>query len=182
MAEENSRIAEFERRRLLVKSMTLESDIFLSVALEDLGACEDVLQILRTYDIFGIGKTVYDIQSTIKGTNLEIDNGLHIKYVNTSIDDGTKIAKLMRYFHDGRSEDKLFQRLVNRANCLKGQEGVVRMCEILEREYKLGEEKGINALIQTLRELQLPEQLIQSKVMEKFSLSEEAAKAYLKNR
>lgn len=267
MTEENNRISDFERRRKLIKTLTLESDIFMSVALEDLGACEDVLRILlekpdlqvksvktqysirnlkghsvvldvlaedkpgriyniemrkknekhdekriryysanvdahflgkgvsydklpevyiiyiSTYDIFELGKTVYDIQNVIEGTSRKVNNGLHIKYVNTKIDDGTDIAKLMKYFHDGKSEDQLFQRLVNRADCLKERKGVAKMCEIFEKEYRLGEEratiKGITALVQTLRELQLPDQLILTKVMEKFSLQEDAARAYL---
>lgn len=75
------------------------------------------------------------------------EDGLHTQYVNAEIDDGSDIAKLMRYFLTADPEDMSQGALSQRVRFLKCDEkGRDRMCEVTDlfwrSGYVIGESKG----------------------------------------
>ncbi len=54
------------------------------------------------------------------------------------------------------------------------------MCNLSKGVEEKGIQKGIIAMVSTLKELQIADDVILSKIQEKFSLTEEVAKTYLK--
>lgn len=63
-------------------------------------------------------------------------------YVNASVDDGTEMAKLMRYFKTADPNDMSQGELSKRVHFLKCEEGGYDiMCEISEKIYREGEEE-----------------------------------------
>lgn len=55
--------------------------------------------------MFQKGKTVYHVDRTVRETGEITDNGLQEIYVNTKIDDGSDIAKLMKIYKEQREFD-----------------------------------------------------------------------------
>jgi len=66
---------------------------------------------ISAFDIFKQGKTIYHIQRSILETGEIVENGTHEIYVNTAIDDGSDIAKLMQYFKNSTGIHPLFEKL-----------------------------------------------------------------------
>lgn len=142
----------------------------MSVALSDRKACQHILQILtgdrgltvknvRTQyvisriishgarlDVFAEdvrGKTIYHEKKCFEETGLDHDDGAHVIYVNTEVDDGTRIAKLMQYFKTADPEDDSEGELSKRVRYLKREEGGTEiMCEIMERIRQEGRSEG----------------------------------------
>lgn len=56
-------------------------------------------------DLWGAGKTTYDVEKRFRGTEISYDDGLHVVYVNAEVDDGSETAKLMRYFKTADPDD-----------------------------------------------------------------------------
>lgn len=98
---------------------------------------------ITTFDLAGLGKTVYHVERKIQGTDVSFDNGVHEHYVNTAIDDGTDIANLMKYFVNTDISDRTHGALSDRVVALKGEsrEGKY-MCEIIEKMKKESMEAG----------------------------------------
>ena len=77
------------------------------------------------------------MERVIKETGMVVENGTHEIYVNTAIDDGTEIAKLMQYFKKSTGVHQKFQKLSNRVQYFKeSQKGVTEMCELVEEYAK----------------------------------------------
>ena len=98
-------------------------------------------------DIYHGGKAIYPIEKELGGTGLPYDDGVHIFFVNAAVDDGSRIAKLMKYFKTADPDDDSEGELSKRVRYLKREEGGVDiMCEvserIMERGRKIGEEQG----------------------------------------
>ena len=98
-------------------------------------------------DIYHCGKAIYPIEKELGGTGLPYDDGVHIFFVNAAVDDGSRIAKLMKYFKTADPDDDSEGELSKRVRYLKREEGGVDiMCEvserIMERGRKIGEEQG----------------------------------------
>ena len=77
----------------------------------------------------------------IKETGEKFKDEAHIIYVNSSIQDETKLGKLMQDFWCKRAKDMNYSVLAERVSFFKEKkEGVNQMCEILDevkRESKL---------------------------------------------
>lgn len=99
---------------------------------------------ITTFDLAGLGKTVYHVERKIEGTEVVLDNGVHEHYVNTAVDDGTDIAELMKYFAKSDSADITHGALSQRVIALKGEsrEGEY-MCEIIEKLKEESRQAGI---------------------------------------
>ncbi|MDE6064502.1 MAG: hypothetical protein K2G20_07980, partial [Lachnospiraceae bacterium] len=86
-----------------------------------------------------------------------IDDGLQEVFVNTSVDDGTDIADLMRCFMQQEVHDPRFPKLSSRVIYLKEEEGGVSvMCEVMEKYMNEAEEKAtkkerINTICKMIR-------------------------------
>jgi predicted transposase/invertase (TIGR01784 family) len=106
------------------------------------------LVFISAFDVFGLGKTKYEIERTIKGTDLTADNGVHEVYFNTKANDGTLISQLLEYFNNSDADNPKFGALSERVHFQKRTpEGVDSMCQSVhvygdERE-EIGIDKGI---------------------------------------
>ena len=90
---------------------------------------------ISAFDIFKQGKTIYHIERTVKETGITVENGTHEIYVNTAVDDGSDIAKLMQYFKNSTGIHPLFEKLSNQVYYYKeSPEGVSHVGNVWE-EY-----------------------------------------------
>ena len=69
-------------------------------------------------DIFGKRKTTYHVDKVIRETGTIIDDGLTEIFVNTEINDGTTISRLMEQFKKTDMEDNEFPELTRRVKFL----------------------------------------------------------------
>ena len=109
---------------------------------------EDVPRVIIVYiserDFLGYRKTIYHIDKVIRENGEPIDDGLQEVFVNTSVDDGTDIADLMRCFMQKEVHNQKFPKLSSRVNYLKEDEGGVSvMCEIMEKYMSEAKAAGI---------------------------------------
>lgn len=94
-------------------------------------------------DIWQCGKTVYPVVKELGETGMPYDDGVHIYYVNAEADDGSRAAKLMKYFITADPEDGSEGDLSKRVHYLKCEErGMDIMCEVSEKIQKRGEKIG----------------------------------------
>lgn len=102
----------------------------------DYAALPDVYVIfISAFDLFKQGKTIYHIERTIQETGTIVQNGTHEIYVNTAIDDGSDIAKLMQYFKHSSGIHPLFEKLSSQVYYYKeSPEGVKNVGNVWE-EY-----------------------------------------------
>ena len=92
-------------------------------------------------DIYHCGKAIYPIEKELGGTGLPYDDGVHIFFVNAAVDDGSRVAKLMKYFKTADPDDDSEGELSKRVRYLKREEGGVDiMCEVSERIMERGRE------------------------------------------
>ena len=98
-------------------------------------------------DIWKQGRAVYRVEKTFDGTDIPYDDGRHVTYINAAVDDGSDIAKLMKYFKTADPMDMSQGDLSKRVHFLKCEEGGNDiMCtvtdQILENGKKLGRSQG----------------------------------------
>ena len=78
------------------------------------------------------------------GTDIPYEDGRHITYVNTAVDDGSEIANLMSYFKTADPYDMSHGDLSKRVHFLKCEEGGFDlMCNVTDRFIQLGREAGL---------------------------------------
>ncbi len=101
-----------------------------------------IFYISRT-DIWKNGYTVYEEEKRFRQTGLLHEVGAHVTYVNATVDDGSRIAKLMRYFRTADPFDDSEGALSKRVRFLKTEEGGREiMCEIMEKIREEGRKEG----------------------------------------
>lgn len=84
-------------------------------------------------DILRRNKPLYVIDRTINGTPDKFDDGSHILYVNSQIQDDTKLGKLMKDFACVDPDRYSYKVLSDRAGYFKNsKEGIQTMCRIVE--------------------------------------------------
>ena len=95
-------------------------------------------------DIWKDGYPVYEEEKRFRQTGKKHNDGSHLIYVNAEIDDGSRIAKLMKYFKTADPFDDSEGELSKRVRFLKTEEGGIEiMCEIMERIREEGRESGM---------------------------------------
>lgn len=105
-------------------------------------------------DLWKAGKTVYEVEKYFRGVDVKYDDGIHVTYVNAEIDDGTDIAKLMKYFKTADPQDMSQGDLSNRVHFLKCEEGGYEvMCEMSEKWMAEGEEKKAKEIALNLADM-----------------------------
>lgn len=102
---------------------------------------EDVIELYIVYisefDVLKKGKTVYHIDKVIRETGTTVDDGLHEIFVNTAVDDGSDISKLMSCFVKKEVHNPKFPKLSEEVTRLKTTEGGIEtMCAVIERSNK----------------------------------------------
>ena len=162
---------------------------------------ESIENLPKTYVIFITENDVlkgnlpiYHIQRTIKELgNTEFNDNSHIIYVNSSIQDDSKLGRLMHDFRCKEVEEIYYKELKERIwYYKKDEEGARDMCrisEMLREEGRLegmaegrleGEEKGIQNIIEVYRnELFLDKEEIVSRIKAKFDLTYDNAQSYV---
>ena len=101
-----------------------------------------IFYISRT-DIWKNGYTVYEEEKRFRQTGLLHEDGAHVTYVNAAVDDGSRIAKLIRYFRTADPFDDSEGALSKRVRFLKTEEGGREiMCEIMEKIREEGRKEG----------------------------------------
>ena len=122
-----------------------------------LNAGEDFDKLPETYvifitekDMYNKGLPLYTIDRVIKETNESFNDGSHIIYVNSEIQDGTKLGKLMADFHCTDPDDMHSKILAERVDYLKNnKEGNTIMCKIVE---ELVDERMIEMALEMIAE------------------------------
>ena len=101
-----------------------------------------IFYISRT-DTWKKGYTIYEEEKRFRQTGLLHEDGAHVTYVNAAVDDGSRIAKLMRYFRTADPFDDSEGALSKRVRFLKTEEGGREiMCEIMEKIREEGRKEG----------------------------------------
>ena len=128
-------------------------------------------------DILGYGLPIYHIDRQIKELEEAFQDEAHIIYVNSSIQDETKLGKLMQDFWCKRGEEMNYDVLAERVSFFKEKkEGVNQMCEILDEVKEEGKNEG---KIELLVDLVKTGVLSISEAAKKIKMSEEEFKKYL---
>ena len=85
------------------------------------------------FDVFGEGKTIYHVDSVIRETGTVVDDGLKRIFVNTAINDGTKVAELMSCFMQTDINNAKFPELSKEVTRLKTERGGLKaMCKVMD--------------------------------------------------
>ena len=93
---------------------------------------------ISEFDFLKGGKTIYHVEKILRETGETVDDGLHEIFVNTVIDDGTKISDLMACFMKKEVKDSKFPALSAEMTRLKETEGGARaVCEVMEKYEKI---------------------------------------------
>ncbi len=97
-------------------------------------------------DLWKAGKTIYRVEKTLGSGESAIpyDDGRHVIYVNAKVDDGSDVAKMMKYFKSSDPDDMSQGALSKRVRYLKREEGGYELMNAeAEKLYNLGVEEGI---------------------------------------
>ncbi len=106
---------------------------------------EDFTRLPETYvifitenDVLGYCQSLYRIERTIKGLEMDFGDGEHIVYVNCEIrDDGTELGKLIHDFFCEDPGDMNYSVLADRVRYFKEDtKGVRTMCKVIEEMRK----------------------------------------------
>lgn len=99
-------------------------------------------------DVLKGNQPLYIIDRTINGTADKFNDGSHIIYVNSQIQNDTRLGKLMRDFTCVDTDKISYKVLADRAGYYKNsKEGVQTMCKIVEEIVK---EEKIDAALKLL--------------------------------
>lgn len=94
-------------------------------------------------DVLGYGKMLYTVNRTIKEVGEEFKDGSNIIYVNTSIQDDSKLGKLMHDFRCSNPQEMNYEILKNQVQMCKTDERKVKdMCRIMEQLREDGRMEG----------------------------------------
>ena len=124
-------------------------------------------------DVLGSGLPIYHIDRTIEETGEKFKDDAHIIYVNSSIQNETKLGKLMQDFWCKRGEEMNYEVLAERVSFFKEKkEGVNQMCEILDEVKR---ESKLETLVDLVKDGAIPLDIAAKKA----NMSEEEFKKYL---
>ena len=107
-------------------------------------------------DILRQNKPLYVIDRMINGTPDKFDDGSHILYVNSQIQDDTKLGRLMRDFACVDPDRYSYKVLSDRAGYFKNsKEGLQTMCriveEIVEKEVAAAKREDVINLLKSTK-------------------------------
>lgn len=97
--------------------------------------CDVVVVYITVKDIFQRGRNIYHVRSVVQETGDIVNDGWEAVYVNTFVNDGTKLSELMKCLMQVRVDNSNFPQLTKMVRYFKeDKEGVSEMCQIVE-EY-----------------------------------------------
>ena len=99
---------------------------------------------ISAFDLFKSNLPLYHVVKTVKETGQEIDDGLTEIYVNAAVDDGSKLAKLMKVFtkNDAYNEADFPVTSEIKARFKKDEGGTIKMDATLQKWMQESEEIG----------------------------------------
>ncbi len=98
---------------------------------------------ISDFDPFAMNKVHYEITPYIKGTAQEYNNGVHIHYFNTKVNDGTFLSELMQYLADSDPNRDQFGALSQQVKYHKVKnEEVGFMCKAVEEYAETKKNEG----------------------------------------
>ena len=104
-------------------------------------------------DYYDCGMPIYEVEKTIKNTNLTFDDGCHIMYVNGAYRADDAIGHLMHDFAETNAGEMYYSEIAKRVRKHKQEEqGAKTMCRIFE-EY--GDEIRVELVENLLRQNKL---------------------------
>ena len=129
---------------------------------------------ISAFDLFKGNLPLYHVVKTVKETGQVIEDGLTEIYVNAAVDDGSKLAKLMKVFTKNDVYDEADFPVTSeiKARFKKDEGGTVKMDATLQkwmqeseeigekRGEKRGREEGAKIIAKTMIEEGLPTELI----------------------
>ena len=96
-------------------------------------------------DVLKYNLPIYHIDMVIKENNAPFEDGRHIIYVNGDKRDDSALGQLMQDFFSKNPNDMNYEKLKNRTRYFKEtEEGVKKMCEIMQEAYNEGKIEGID--------------------------------------
>lgn len=94
-------------------------------------------------DVVGKKMPIYHVDRVIEETGEKFEDGSHIVYVNSKVQDDTELGRLMHDLHCKNADEMYSEILSQRVSELKENEkGIESMCEEMEKIYKEGEARG----------------------------------------
>ncbi|MCC8098407.1 MAG: PD-(D/E)XK nuclease family transposase [Eubacterium sp.] len=94
-------------------------------------------------DIWKAGETIYPVKKFLGNSMLPYDDGIYVIYVNAAVDDGSDIARMMKYFKTADPNDMSRGDLSKRMYYLKNEKGGQElMCSAAEKIFNSGKEIG----------------------------------------
>ena len=94
---------------------------------------------ISKFDVFSLGRTMYHVDKVIRETGDILNDGIHMVYVNTKVNDGTVVAELMEIFKSSYvEENEKFPnvcRVVRNFKVGKGREAMCTVVEEYAKEY-----------------------------------------------
>lgn len=134
---------------------------------------------ITEFDIFKGGLPIYHVKNTIQETGDVIDNGLTEIYVNTEINDDSKVAQYMSLFHKTEldsKDKKIFPNTYKKFHSIKhDKKEVGRMCEKIQDFAK---KEAIYSAIESYDDCGVSKEIIIEKIMKRFNLEKEIAEKY----
>ena len=129
---------------------------------------------ISAFDLFKGNLPLYHVKKVVVETDQIIDDGLTEIYVNAAVDDGSKLAKLMKVFTKNDAYDEADFPVTSeiKARFKKDEGGTVKMDATLQkwmqeseeigekRGEKRGREEGAKMIAKTMIEEGLPTELI----------------------
>lgn len=140
------------------------------------------------FDVFGRGRHMYTFTNICKeDQSLQLEDGAVKIFLNTDseMDDVSKELRVfLDYVAGKRTEDTFVDKLEKAIREAKrNREWRHEYMTLLMRDQEnmeKGIEKGIKAMVMTLKELNIPDVTIEQKIQEKFDFSSEEAKRYIR--
>lgn len=103
---------------------------------------------ISQFDVFRQDKTIYHVDKVIRETGTVVDDGLREIFVNTAVNDGSDISKLMSCFLAETVNNPKFPELSKEVKRLKETKGGLDiMCDIMEQYNQEAVDKEIRQRI-----------------------------------
>lgn len=84
-------------------------------------------------DYYGAGKPIYHVNRYVEEMDAAFDDGEHILYVNSEIQDDTELGRMMHDFHCTSADEFYNKKWAERVRYFKeSEEGVRAMCKVIE--------------------------------------------------
>lgn len=118
-------------------------DIAMSRKGTDFKELKDIYIIyISKFDVFSLGRTMCHVDKVIRETGDILNDGIHMVYVNTKVNDGTAVAELMEIFKSSSAEEnEKFPNVCRAVRNFKVGKGRDTMCAVVEEYAKEYAEK-----------------------------------------